>query len=215
MDGNLVYSTANPSMLNTAESIAKLATIGTPYVIDGAKQVIHVGDCFVCDMNGNFVKDDGMLKFFYDPTQRAGMQYILSTPESIAMHKGNAGVDVTKIYAFDCVNGQLYADPTGVASGPYLNDPQTKQAVMVMHYESKLNDCYVCDMNGNYVKDTGNLQYFFDTECNQYTLVTSDSVAMHGAKATTTTYLLDCISGKLYDSSTNTGKYLKDSTLFI
>ena len=378
MDGNLVYSTANPFMLNTADSIANLAAVQTPYVINPDIKVVtlHAGECYVCDMNGDFVKDDGTLQYF-----KVGNQYILNTPASAEMYptesatlhafdcetgrlyqsatiptnlylqvanldvvaphqdivlsgcyvhdennllvSGNANLqyfqdpqnagkfilltadsaakhgvtNLTALYALDCPTGKLYAGPTATGpSGPFLQlvpgtdvtvphfeltpgcyvhdinntpvvdngslqfyqlangdlilstpesdalyaadntlyafdcmtgklfatghttdntfviDSITQSEVMVMHHEAQLQDCFVLDMNGNYVKDTpSGLLYFFDAVCNQYTLVTPESIAMHDIMETTPLYLLDCTNGKLFDSTVNSGHYLQDT----
>ena len=372
MDGNLVYSTANPFMLNTAESIATLATVKTPYIINPDIKVVtlHEGQCYVCDVNGDFVLDDGTLQFFQDnngnyvlkntasdqafndatdkslhafdcstgrlyqldtiPTdlyvqvdgqdvvaphqdivmggcyvhdennhlvsgnaklqyfedpQQAG-KYILLTAGTESQHAPTA-----PLYALDCPTGKLYAGPN--ATGPYLEsagtvvtvqhfelvagcyvhdingtpildngsleffkvgndyilktadsiaqhsaesqnsyafdcmtgklftaghttdstfviDPTSNTEVMVMHHEAQPKDCFVLDMNGNYVKETpAGLLYFYDDACGQYTLVTPESIAMHNIMETTPLYLLDCTNGKLFDSTVNSGHYLQ------
>jgi len=376
MDGNMVYSTANPFMLNTEDSIAKLASLKTPYVInyDTKLVTLHAGECYVCDINGNLVKEDGTqqyflnksgeyilktvdseqayigagkpalhafdcdtgrlylsatipanpylqdtngdvraphqdlvldscyvhdennhlvpgnakLQYFQDPLKagtfilltaesaikhgvdaktalyaldcpngklyagpdasgphfqingtdvliqhwelapgcyvhdinnnpvidngnlqffRVGSECILSTPESIAIYTEQS----TTCYAFDCMTGKIFASGHNTAN-TFVTDSVTHEEVMVMHHEAQIQECFVLDMNGEYVQgDAGDVFYFFDEACNQYTLVTPESIAMHHIMEDTPLYLLDCANGQLFDSTVNSGHYLQDT----
>ena len=208
MHGQLVYSTANPFMLDTADSIAKLAALKDAYIINPDIKVVtlHAGECFVCDMNGNLVKDDGKLQFFYDATQPDGMRYILSTPESIAMHSATA--DTTKLYAFDCETGRLYNSPT-IPTNLYLQD-SNGQDIVTKHQDIVMGGCYVHDENNLLVSGNAQLQYFQDNQHpDKFILLTAESGIKHHVDGTTPLYALDCPTGKLYAGPTASGPYLQ------